>query len=858
MAGDSVTADTPILCRVSSPQGWWVAYRTIQQLGTGEWVAYGDKQECAPLPGYEVWTDEGFTPIHRVIRHACGKPLKRVVTPAGLVDVTTDHSLLTPDGQRVRPDDVAVGQSLLHAAPPPPYTHAGTWDAKLGTEQAFLDGDVLGAYYTTEGCARKHYYSVDDEVLNAPRNIREAYWAGFTADQQCQRVGAQAAAAMVYLAASLGIATRVTVRTSKIGQDTFCVAPAPPADQPHAITAILDLPPYHGHLYDLETANHRFAAGIGALVVHNTDAPQHAPLAGLPPQLWVHVADHASLRACCDVVAQCPHLGGVLQPAMAAKAGSVTLHSAALQGHLSVCQWLAKHLGLSTKHARTPDAHSHTALQLAAYGGHLAVCKWLTERFYLTAKDARGKTPPAHTAPPLWLAARKGHLPVCKWLAERFKMTAKNARADRKCVLQLAARRGDLEMCQWLTQRFELVAKDAEAALASAVKCGHLATCQWLTARFGLTAGRDALSDAARGGHLEVCQWLTEHFGLTVADARRFNNVALRWAAKGGHLATCQWLAKHFELTTADACMDKTAALGGAAGNGHLATCQWLTLHFQLTCQNARDSKALGSAAEGGHLATCQWLAKHFELTAADARDSKALSLAANGGHLATCQWLAKHFELTAADARTTDTASMHDTALHKAVRNGHLATCQWLTAHFRLTSEDVFGDFDTALSVAAKIGHLEMCQWLTEQFGLTAADARKHDNSALQNAAGAGHLHVCQWLVARFDLTTGAIPTLGYDVLHYATNGGHLEVCQWLAERFGMTADNFRALDNASYRLTHLGMYPRIPIRDYLALALSYASRYGHWHVHRWLKEHFGLTDKDGEIRRISPFYGL
>jgi DNA polymerase elongation subunit (family B) len=272
--GDSVTPDTPILCRVTTPEGQWVAYRTIDQLGTGEWVPYGAKEACPPLPGYEVWTDAGFTPILRVIRHACGKPLKRVITHAGLVDVTTDHSLLTPQGQRVRPSDVAVGQSLLHAAPPPPYTHAGSWDAEYDLLQAYTDGQFMGAYYTavdsSSPSAHRYYPCVEDEVLNARRDIREQFWQGYSEDPQW--VGAQAAAALVYLAACLGVATRVTAGTTKSAQHKFRVTPDGSATDGSAITAIHDLPPYTGPVYDLETANHHFAAGIGRLVVHNTDS----------------------------------------------------------------------------------------------------------------------------------------------------------------------------------------------------------------------------------------------------------------------------------------------------------------------------------------------------------------------------------------------------------------------------------------------------------------------------------------------------------------------------------------------------------------------------------------------------------
>ena len=46
----------------------------------------------------------------------------------------------------------------------------------------------------------------------------------------------------------------------------------PTAITPTAIKQILDLGPCSDFVYDLETENHHFSAGIGELVVHNTDS----------------------------------------------------------------------------------------------------------------------------------------------------------------------------------------------------------------------------------------------------------------------------------------------------------------------------------------------------------------------------------------------------------------------------------------------------------------------------------------------------------------------------------------------------------------------------------------------------------
>lgn len=106
--GDSVTGDTAVVLKINGI----VCTSRLDELH-GTWYAYHDK-EAMDLVNVQVWTDSGFTPIRRVIRHACKKKLFRILTHAGLVDATEDHSLLTVDSEKIRPADVHVGSRLLH------------------------------------------------------------------------------------------------------------------------------------------------------------------------------------------------------------------------------------------------------------------------------------------------------------------------------------------------------------------------------------------------------------------------------------------------------------------------------------------------------------------------------------------------------------------------------------------------------------------------------------------------------------------------------------------------------------------------------------------------------------------------
>lgn len=108
--GDSVAGYTPIIVRRDGK----AIVTTIERVATIDgWIADGNK-EYNELEDVDVWSDFGWTRVHRVIRHRCGKGMVRVLTHTGLVDVTEDHSLLRQDGSPVKPGDVNVGDQLLH------------------------------------------------------------------------------------------------------------------------------------------------------------------------------------------------------------------------------------------------------------------------------------------------------------------------------------------------------------------------------------------------------------------------------------------------------------------------------------------------------------------------------------------------------------------------------------------------------------------------------------------------------------------------------------------------------------------------------------------------------------------------
>ena len=214
--GDSVTADTPILCRFN---GKYVSYIEIQNFDNSNWKKseHEDKEELV-YDGLEVWTDQGFSNVKKIIRHRCKKQIKRVITNTGVVDVTIDHSLLLPNGDKISPIDVKEEVELLHADLP----------------DMIIDSDNIKRWWN---------HVIKNGIRYASKII---------------------AADTYRLGTSLGYKVYIEVEG-----DTYIIREG---ERDNRIKKIIDLPDYNGYVYDLETENHHFSAGIGRLVVHNTDS----------------------------------------------------------------------------------------------------------------------------------------------------------------------------------------------------------------------------------------------------------------------------------------------------------------------------------------------------------------------------------------------------------------------------------------------------------------------------------------------------------------------------------------------------------------------------------------------------------
>ena len=242
--GDSVANYTPIYVSLIENNERRIDILTIENLaekyGNNNWISCiepgkQEKEFCELTLGLETWTENGWTKLYRVIRHklASHKKIIRILTHTGLVDVTDDHSLIKKDGSEVSPKDVQLGSELLHF----PFDECIVNNPinDLYTKIKIFNLNInnwleVGYYINYLNCNNFKFNLVYDEKNN---NLT------------------------VYNLSLLPFLEK--------GLNNMKIYNCDKIIYKKEIK-------YEGYVYDLTTENHHFAAGIGNLIVHNTDS----------------------------------------------------------------------------------------------------------------------------------------------------------------------------------------------------------------------------------------------------------------------------------------------------------------------------------------------------------------------------------------------------------------------------------------------------------------------------------------------------------------------------------------------------------------------------------------------------------
>ena len=121
---------------------------------------------------------------------------------------------------------------------------------------------------------------IPQEIMSSSVNVREAFWRGlydgdgdkdkngYTRIDQKNQISA---AHISWLANSIGYTTSINTRSDKPNVYRITMTKKTQRKDPIAIKKLHEIE-YTGYVYDLTTENHHFAAGVGNIIVHNTDS----------------------------------------------------------------------------------------------------------------------------------------------------------------------------------------------------------------------------------------------------------------------------------------------------------------------------------------------------------------------------------------------------------------------------------------------------------------------------------------------------------------------------------------------------------------------------------------------------------
>jgi DNA polymerase elongation subunit (family B) len=229
--GDSVANYTPVYIKKGDKIELMPIEKIAEKYGSNLWIRCTEEgkqeKEFCELNDIETWTEKGWTKLHRVIRHTLAphKKMMRVVTPTAIVDVTDDHSLLLKNGKEISPKNIEIGTELLHHSLPNISVVANTiiniFDLSIPEKQIEM-AKFIAHYNSLELCTI---------IVKLNGSDRESLY-------------------------------KVELYNQYLFNETAKLK---------AVNSMQEIE-YQGYVYDLTTENHHFAAGIGNMIVHNTDS----------------------------------------------------------------------------------------------------------------------------------------------------------------------------------------------------------------------------------------------------------------------------------------------------------------------------------------------------------------------------------------------------------------------------------------------------------------------------------------------------------------------------------------------------------------------------------------------------------
>ena len=237
--GDSVMPYTPIMLKKNEE----VYVKQVKDVQSEliDWTSYegflkeGHNKQKLDVQSEDLytWTHEGWKQVTRVVRHKTKKKIFRITTGTCIVDVTEDHSLLSDKLEPLKPESLKVGTELHHL----PY-------------------DTKDAIFQYEFLKQALAFNVWQKTFKFDTQIEAQ-----TAFVYFSFLGLKC-----YIEENNGHYIINVVKNTDLHDATFSTG----GNQVKKIELLHRC--YEDFVYDIETKVGTFQAGIGNMIVKNTDS----------------------------------------------------------------------------------------------------------------------------------------------------------------------------------------------------------------------------------------------------------------------------------------------------------------------------------------------------------------------------------------------------------------------------------------------------------------------------------------------------------------------------------------------------------------------------------------------------------
>ena len=267
--GDSILADEPLLLKINDK----VTIREISSLAKN-WQSYDgfktgesnrkEKQQSIP-DNIKIWSKDSWSRVKRIIRHKTNKKIYRVITDCGCVDVTEDHSLLDENWQKIKPMDCQISKTKL-AYSYPTFSPSFDYDfSEIVDKEALL----MGFFFDDKPYDER---VIPDIILNGSLETRKAFFKGYCMVNKdiYSSSNKLKSAQLFYLIKSLGYKCSVSYKDENF---VLNYQNSNQSIDKNLIRKIILIDNnYTDYVYDIETENGFYQAGIGEINIKNTDS----------------------------------------------------------------------------------------------------------------------------------------------------------------------------------------------------------------------------------------------------------------------------------------------------------------------------------------------------------------------------------------------------------------------------------------------------------------------------------------------------------------------------------------------------------------------------------------------------------